>query len=64
MFVYQPALGTLGLKEDEVTDYVIVSKSKGFFKSKLFPSQYPFLPNIKFFGYEIGIQFNNTALVL
>ena len=34
------------------------------FKSKLLPFQGAFLPNIKYFGYKIGIQVSNTSLVV
>ena len=37
---------------------------RGLFKSKLLPLNGAFLPNIKYFGYKIGIQLNNTPLVV
>ena len=52
------------MKKDKGTDYVIDWKSKGLFESKLLPLHVAFLPNIKYFGYKIGMQFNNTRLVV
>ena len=63
MFVYHQKLSTLELKKDKGTKYVIGWKSKGLFQSKLFPL-HAFLPKIKYFGYKIGIQFNNSPLVV
>ena len=51
----------LGLKED--TEYITVWKSKGLLKSRLHPLYNAFLPNIKCFGYKIGLHANNTAIV-
>ena len=64
MFVYQLTFNTLKLKKDKGTDYVIGSKFKGLFKSKLLPLHGAYIPNIKYFGYKIGIQFNRTPLVV
>ena len=58
IFVYQPIFNILKLKKGEGTDYVTGSKSRGLFKSKLLPLHDAFLPNIKYFGCKIGIQFN------
>ena len=38
-------------------------KSKGLLKSKLPPLHGASLPNIKYFGYKIGLKFNKTPLV-
>ena len=46
MFVYQPTLGTLELKKDKGTVYVLIWKSKGVSNSKLKPSYTAFLHNI------------------
>ena len=46
------------------TNYVIGSKSKFLFGSKLHPLLGAFLPDKIYFGYEIGIQFKNTPLVI
>ena len=54
----------LNLKEDKFTKYIIAWKSKGLFKSRLYPLYTTLLPNIKGFGYKIGIQINNTSLVV
>ena len=64
MFVYQPALDTFELKKDKGTGYIIGWKLKNWLKSKLLPLHGVFLHKIKYFGYKIGIQFNNTPLVL
>ena len=56
MFVYQATFNMLELKK-----IVIGQKSKGLFKSNLLSA---FLPNIKYFGYKIGKQFNNIPLFL
>ena len=63
MFAYQPTYSMLELKKDKDTDYVIRWKWKGLFKLEIFPLHGAFLPNIKYFEYKIGIQFNNTPLV-
>ena len=62
MFVSQPTFSTLELKKDKGNKYVIGWKSKVLFKSKHFPLHGAFLANIIFFGYKIGIQFNNNPL--
>ena len=61
MFVYQPTFNTLELKKDKGTDYVIVWKLKGLFKSKLLPLHGAFEANIKYFGYKMGMQFSNLS---
>ena len=50
----------LVIKKDKDTEYNINWKSKDLFESKLLSLQGAFLPNVKRFGYIIGIQFNNT----
>lgn len=64
MFVYQPVFNTLRLKQDKGTEYITAWKSKGLFKSRLHPWHNTFLSNIKRLGHKIGIQFNNTALIV
>ena len=54
----------LELKIDKGTEYIIGWKSKGLFDSKLKALHGAFLPNVKCFGKKIGIQFNNTSLVI
>ena len=39
-------------------------KSKGIYNSKLKALHGAFLPNVKYFGNKIGIQFNNTLLII
>ena len=63
MFVYQATFSTLALKEDKNSEYVIVWKSKGLFKTELYPLHYASLPNLKLLGYKIRIPFSNTHLV-
>ena len=58
MFVYQPIFNMLELRKDKDTDYVIGWKSKGLFESKFFPWHGAFLPNIKYIGYKIVVQFS------
>ena len=60
MFIYQTAFNTLDLKIDKGTDYVTGWKSKDLFESNLLL----FLPNVKYFGYKIGIQLKKTPLVV
>ena len=52
------------LKKDMGTEYVISWKSREVYNSKLTTLHGAFLPNIKYFGSKIGIQFNNTPLVV
>ena len=52
------------IKKDKVTDYSIGWKSKDLFESNHLPLHGAFLPNIKYIGYKIGMQFNNTSLVV
>ena len=54
----------LEFKEYKLTDFVCGWKSKCLFKSKLFSLNDAFLPNTKYFGKKIGIQFSDTALVI
>ena len=65
-FVYQSTIDMLELKEDKATVYVIGWKSKGLFRSKPRPfhSAYFRQESMRYFGYKIGIQFNNTPLVV
>ena len=46
----------LELKKDKGTDYVTAWKSKGLSESNLLPLHGAFLPNIKYFGYKIGMR--------
>ena len=62
-FVCQPTLGALEVKKDKGTDYILSSKSKGGFNSKLNPPRAAFLNSIKLSGYRIGIKFDKDLLV-
>ena len=64
MFVYQPTFNVLKLKIDKGKEYITGWKSKGGYKSKPIALHDPFLPNVKYFGNKIGMQFNNTPLVI
>ena len=64
MFVYQPTFNVLKLKIDKGKEYITGWKSKGLYKSKPIALHDPFLPNVKYFGNKIGMQFNNTPLVI
>ena len=63
-FFYQPAFNKVELKIDMGGYYDIRWKSKSLFKSEICLLHGAFLPNIKYFGYKIGILFNNTLLVV
>ena len=58
MFVYQPTLDTLELKKDKSTDYVLSSKSKGVYASKIKQLYTTFLHSIKPYGYKARIKFD------
>ena len=62
-FACQPTLGALEFKKDNGTDYILSSKSKGAFNSKLNPPLAAFLNSIKLSGYRIGIKFDKDLLV-
>ena len=53
----------MNLKIDKGTGYVTGWKSKGLLELKL-PLLHVFLPNIRYFKYKTGIQFNKTPLVV
>ena len=63
MFVYQPTFNTLESKKEKGIGYGNGWKSKYLFEFKLLRHG-AFLPNIKYFGYKIGIHSNNTSLVV
>ena len=44
------------------TNFVTGWKSNSLFKSKLVSLHGAFLPNVKYFGHKIEIQFNNIPL--
>ena len=54
----------LDLKIDKGTEYITDWKSKGLSEWKLLPLHGAFIRNVKRFGYIIGIQINNTPLVI
>ena len=64
MFVYEPTFKVLELKSDKCTEYIINWKSKGACKSKLKALNDAFWHNVKNFGNQRWIQFNNTSLVI
>ena len=63
-FVYQRTLDTLELKKDKGTDYVLGSKSKGVFNSKLKALYTIFLHSMKLSTYRIGIKFGKDPLAV
>ena len=63
MFVYQPTLSMLELKEDNI-EYIIAWKSKGLFKSNLKPILNPLPPTIKQFRYKVAIPLVNNSLIV
>ena len=54
----------LELKKDEGTDYVLRSKSKGVFNSKLKPLCTDFMCRIKLSEYRMGIKFDKDPLAV
>ena len=64
MFVYQPTLNTLEIKEDKGADYVVDWKSKEIYSSKLTPLYTAFAHSKKLSGYRTGTQFDNSVLVV
>ena len=63
MFFYQPTFNTVKHKNMN-NEYVISWKSKGTHNSNLIAVNSDFVPNIKYFNKKIGIQSNNTPLVI
>ena len=64
MLAYQSTFSTLVLKEHKGSEYAIAWKSKRLFRPELYSLHNVFLPIKKWFGSEIGIQFNNTPLII
>ena len=60
MFVYQPTLDTLKLKNDKGTDYVLVGSHMGY-TSKLYTA---FIHSIKLSGYKMVIKFDKHPLAV
>ena len=58
MLVYQPTFNVLDLKIEKGIGW----KSKGWYNSTLIALHGTFLPNVKYFGVKIEVQFNNTSL--
>ena len=63
MFVYQPTLSTPELETEKGTDN-IGWKLKGAYNSELVTLHGVFLSNINYLTRKIGMQFNNTRLVV
>ena len=57
IFVFEPTLNTLELKQDKGTGYTLRWKSKGVYTSKLKSLYIAFLHGIKLSGYRMGIKF-------
>ena len=64
MFVYQPTLDVLELKEGKGTDYVLCWKSKGVYASNLKPLYTVFLHSIKLSRYMTRIKFDKDPLAV
>ena len=64
MFVYQPSFNLLKLKIDKSTVYIIGWKLERLHNSKFIALHSSFLPNVKYFRNKIGMQFDNTPLVI
>ena len=54
----------LELKKGKGAEYIIGWKSKFLYNSELIALYNAFLPNVNYFGNKIGIQLNNTPLVI
>ena len=62
-FFYQRTFKTIKYK-DIWAEYVTSQTSKRVYNSSIDALNNDFLPKIKYFGYKVGIQFNNTPLVV
>ena len=63
-FVYQPTLAISEFKKCKGTDYVLTSKSKGVYNSKLKPAYTASLHSIKPSEYTIGIKYDKEPLAV
>ena len=63
-FYYQPTLDTLEFKKYKDTDYVLSSKSKGVYNSKLKSSYTAFLHSIKLSEYRMQKKFHKDPLAV
>ena len=63
MFVYQSTYNVIKYLNTS-TEYTTSWRSKGVYNTKLIAIKNDYLPNIKYFKYKIGIQFNNTPLIV
>ena len=64
MFVYHLTPITIELEKDKGTYYVLSSKSKGLFTSKLKPLCTAFLHSIKLSEYKVKTKFNKDSLAV
>ena len=64
LFVYQPKFSVLENKQELDTEYFTSCKSKVLYNYKLIAFNDDFLHNIKYFIKKIGIQFDNSPLVV
>ena len=62
VFVYQPTIDTLQLKEEIGTNYVLSCKSKEKCISKLEPIYSAFLHSIKLSEYKVGMNFDKDSV--
>ena len=63
-FVYQPTLAISEFKKWKGTDYVLSSKSKGVYNSKLKLAYTASLHNVKLSEYTIGIKYDKEPLAV
>ena len=64
MFVYQPKLNTLELREDKGTYYILSWKSKVVSTFKLKPLHTVLLQGIRLSGYRMGTKFDKAFLAV
>ena len=61
MFIYQSTFSMIKYHNIRA-EYIISWRSKGVYITKLVPIKNDSLPNTKFFGEKIALQFNCTPL--
>ena len=59
--LYQPTFNILELKKTKAPIMLLVLNQKNLFESKI---TWFYLPNKKYFGHKVGMQFNSTPLVV
>ena len=64
MAIFQQTLDMLGLKKDQLIDYILGWKSKGVYISELKPLYAAFSYSIKLARYRMGIKFDKDPLAV